>query len=186
MINLLPPEEKKKLLLERKRKIITIFWLLILFFIFCLILFLFSAKIYLRNELKSEKAVLETANKETEQSEIQNVRQRIKSANLNFKKLNSFYREKIYFSDILEEISKIVPQDIFLTEISINSSVTEKKKLITEIFLSGFSPTREILFNFKEKLQNDNYFKEIYFSPSNWVKSADINFFINFKLRNPS
>jgi Tfp pilus assembly protein PilN len=183
MINLLPPEEKKKLLLEKKKKIVTIFWLLILFFIFCSILFLFLAKIYLRSELKSEKAVLEMANKGVEQSEIQDVRQRVKLANLNFKKLNSFYHQKIYFSDILENISKIIPQEIFLKGISINSSVNKKKKLITEISISGFSPTREILFNFREKLQNDNYFKEVYFSPSNWIKSTDINFFITFKAK---
>lgn len=184
MINLLPPKEKKKLLLEKKKKIITIFWFLILFFIFCLILFLFFAKTYLQNELKSEKSVLGVVNKGTEQSEIQSVRQRVKLANLNFKKLNSFYRKKIYFSDILENISKIVPPEISLKEISINYSINKKKKLVAEISLSGFSPSREILFNFREKLQNDNYFKEIYFSPSNWIKPTDINFFITFKENN--
>ena len=181
MINLLPPEEKKKLLLEKKRKIVTIFWLLAVFFILCLILFLFLAKIYLQSEIKSKKAVLAVVDKGIEQTKIKNIRQRVKSANLNFKRLGSFYRQKIYFSDILKNISEVIPQNIFLTSISIKFSANKKKEPVAEISLSGFSPTREILFDFKENLQNSGYFKDVYFSPSNWIKATNINFFITLK-----
>jgi len=186
MINLLPPKEKKKLLLEKKRKIITIFWFLILFLIFCLTLLLFLSKTYLQKQIKSDSLVLTTAKQGTKQLAIGDVRKRVKSANLNFKKLNSFYSQKIYFSDILESISKIIPQEIFLTGISIRPSVDKKKKLIINISLSGFSPNREILFNFRKNLQNDGHFRGVYFSPSNWVKAKNINFFITFNFFNDS
>ncbi len=184
MINLLPPEEKKKLLSERKKKIVIIFWILILFFIFCLILILFSVKICLQIETKSERALLAVANEGFNQPEIQNLRERIESANSNLRKLDSFYKKKIYFSDILENVSKIFPQQIFLTNFSIISSVEKEKESLMKVSFSGFSPTREILFNFRKELENNSYFQEVYFPPSDWVKSNDIDFFTTFKINN--
>jgi len=182
MINLLPPEEKKKLLLEKKKKIVIISWILILFSVFCLILILSSIKIYLQIETKSEKALLAAANEGFNQPEAQNFRERIELANSNLKKLSSFYKNKIYFSDILKNISQIIPQQIFLTNVSINPSIEKEKESLIKVSLFGFSPTRDVLFNFRKKLENNDYFQEVYFPPSDWVKSTDINFSITFKI----
>jgi len=182
MINLLPPEEKKKLLSERKKKIVIIFWVLISFFLFCSILVLSSMKIYLQIETKSEKAFLAAANKGVNQPEVQDFRGRIKIANSNLEKLNSFYKKKIYFSDVLKNVSEIIPQQIFLTNLSIIPSVEKEKEQLIKVSLSGFSPTRDVLFDFRKKLENNDYFQEVYFPPSDWVKSTDIDFSITFKI----
>ncbi len=193
MMNLLPPEEKSKLLLEKKKKMTIIFWFLVLFFIFFAILALLSIKTYLQIEIGSEKILLEQSNQDFNQKEIKSFKEKVEIANSNLEKLNSFYQKKVYFSDILENISKILPQQVFLTSLSIIPSSDEgegnkkdkkgEENPSVKISLSGFSPTREVLFGLRKKLEEDNYFEEIYFSPSDWVKPTDINFSITFKVK---
>jgi len=181
MINLLPPVEKGKLLLERKKRIIIILWALVLFFLVCLILILFSIKIYLRNQVESQKTFLVEAEKEFEQSEIQDLRKRISSVNLTLTKLNSFYQQKIYLSQILEKISQTLPSEAYLTNLSAVFSSDEEEGNV-RVSLSGFVSTRETLFEFKKNLEKESNFKEISFPPANWVAPFDINFFVTFKV----
>ena len=181
MINLLPPEEKEKFLLEKKKRIIIILWALVLFFLVCLILILFSIKIYLRSQVESQRAFLIEAEKEFEQSEIQDLRKKISSVNLTLTKLNSFYQQKIYFSQILEKISQTLPSEAYLNNLSAVFSSDEEKGNV-RVSLSGFVSTRETLFEFKKSLEKESNFKEISFPPANWVEPTDINFFTSFKV----
>ena len=183
MINLLPPNEKNKLLLERKRKIITIVWFLLLVFMVCFIGVLFLAESCLKKEIKRENADLILANSKAENIKIKEIKKRLEDADSNFKKLESFYSKKIYFSDVLEKISQIMPEEIYLTGISVNRSLDKNKKTITEVSISGFSPTREILFKLKENFQRNKFFQEVLFPPSDWVKPTDIKFLVTFKLK---
>ncbi len=181
MINLLPPVEKEELLLEKKKRITIILWLLVLFFLLCLILILFSVRIYLQIQAESEKTLLDETRKEFRQSGIQDFREEINSVNLTLTKLNSFYQQKTYFSEILERISGILPQGIYLTNFSTEFAVEEGKYI--EVSLSGFSPTADSLFEFKGNLEKESDFKDIYFPPSNWVKLIGINFSVTFKIK---
>ena len=181
MINLLPPVEKEELLLEKKKRITIILWLLVLFFLLCLILILFSVKIYLQIQAESQKTLLDEAREEFGQSEIQDFREEINSVNLTLTKLNSFYQQKTYFSKILERISGILPQGIYLTNFSAVFGA-EKGEYI-EVSLSGLSPTADSLFEFKGNLEKESDFEDIYFPPSNWVKLIDINFLATFKIK---
>lgn len=181
MINLLPPVEKEKLALEKKKRIIIILWALVLFFLVCLILILFSIKIYLRSQVESQKAFLIEAEKEFEQSEIQDFREKVSSVNLTLTKLYSFYQQKIYFSQILEKISQALPSEAYLTNLSAVFCPDGEKGNV-RVSLSGFVSTRETLFEFKKNLEKESNFKEISFPPANWVEPTDINFFINFKI----
>ena len=180
MINLLPPAEKEEFLLEKKKRITIILWLLVLFFLLCLILILFSVKIYLQIQAESQKTLLDEAREEFGQSEIQDFREEINSVNLTLTKLNSFYQQKTYFSEISERISGILPQGIYLTNFSAIFAVEKGEHI--EVSLSGFSPTADSLFEFKENLEREGDFKDIYFPPSNWVKLIDINFSATFKI----
>ncbi len=184
MINLLPPDEKKRLLLKKKERIITIFLALGLFFIFCFSLVLISFKAYLDIEAKSEKILLETAIKKFNQPKITGLKKKVKSANLELKNLNSFYGKKIYFSDILENISNIIPEEIYLNKLSISLLPDNEKEKLVMVSLSGFSPTREILFAFRKKLEDSSRFREIYSPPSDWIKPTNINFFLKFEMSN--
>lgn len=186
MINLLSPKEKQVLLLEKKKRLATILWFLIFFFLVCLILVLFSLKIYLQNQVKFQKTLLLESEREYEQSGIQDLREKINSANLFLTKINSFYQKKIYFSKILEKISKTPPRGLYFTSLSIvfcpPEKETEKEKSTLKISLSGFSPTREILFDFKKKLEKEENFKEVDFPRVSWVKPTNIDFSITFEI----
>lgn len=181
MINLLPPEEKEELLLEQKKRIIIILGILVLFFLICLFLFSFLVKIYLEIQVVSQKELFQEIEKGSLQSEMQGLKSKITLINQDLTKLEQFYKEKIYFSEILEKISQTIPRDVYLTNFSATISPAEKKSLI-KIFLSGFAPTREILFEFNKKLEEESDFKNISFPAANWIKPRDINFFVSFEI----
>jgi len=171
MINLLSPIEKEKLLLEKKKRIVIILWILVLFFLTCSILILFSIKTYIQAQVKSQQYLLTEAKKEKNQSEIENLQEEINSINSRLTKLSSFYQDEIYLSDILEKISKTLPKELYLTNLSI---------IFPFVSLSGFAPTTETLFEFKENLGKEPSFKEVCFPPANWVDLTDINFSVTF------
>lgn len=177
MINLLPPEEKEKLLLEQKKRIVIILWFLVLFFLVCLPLILFAAEIYLKDQLDTQKTLLTEVQKEYNRPEIQNLQEKIKTTNSILTKLNSFYQKKIYFTEILERISKTLPEGTYLTNFSTIFSPDTLK-----VSLSGFVPTIEILFEFKKNLEKEEDFKEIFFPLANWVKPTNIDFFITLEI----
>jgi len=180
MINLLPPKQKTRILLEKKKKIAIIFWFLALFFICCLFLILMSVGIYLKSEVESQKIILRQTEMQFDRSETKNFQEMINSANLNLTNLEKFYRQKVHFAGVLEEISKTLPQQLYLTNLS--ASLCAEENGCVKINLSGFSPTRENLFEFKTNLEKENNFKEIYFPASNWVGPKDINFSVSFKI----
>lgn len=180
MINLLPLTEKENLLLEKKKRIAIILWILVLFFLICLILILFSIKIYIQSQVESQRTLLVEAEKEFEQSEIQELRAKINSINSTLTKLDSFYQEKIYFSQVLEEISATLPQGMYLTGFSVIPPLNKENGI--KVSLSGFAPTVEHLIELKNNLDEDPNFKETSFPPENWVNPEDIDFFITFKI----
>jgi Tfp pilus assembly protein PilN len=182
MINLLPPEEKTIILLEKKKKIAIIFWFLILFFICCLFLILLSVKIYLQSEVESQRVILQQTEMQFDRSETKNFQGVINSANSDLKNLETFYRQKVYFARVLEEISRTLPQQLYLANLSVSLCAGENS--CVKITLSGFSPTRENLFEFKTNLEKENNFKEIYFPSSNWVKPEGVDFSASFKIEN--
>ncbi len=176
MINLLPPEEKEILLKERQFREILILEVLIFLFFVLFILILFSIKLELKGEILFQKAVLEQKQLISESSKIKALEQKINSSNQVLSRLTAFYQDDFYLSDIFEEISKTIPSRMYLTNFSYNR---EKK----EISLSGFSPNRQILSEFKENLEKSSRFNKIYFPASNWIKPADIDFFVSFEIR---
>jgi len=185
MINLLPPQEKENLLLEKKKTMVVILWFLILFFLLCLILILFLIEIYLQGQVDAQKIISAEAKKESTQSEIKNIREKISSANTTLVGLNSFYQKKFYFSDNIQKISELLPSGTYLTNFSAVFYSVEKEDVKEEgirVSLSGHTPTREILLEFKKNLGEEQSFKKVYFPPSSWVKPADIDFLATFEI----
>lgn len=169
-INLLPPQQKKELFHEQKYKLFLIFGVLAVVFLIALSLALFAIKIHISGESQGEKIIIP--------AQVQDYEKEILAINKNLQNLSSFYEEAPNFIKIIEEISKIVPQGIGLTSLSLNFS---KKTRNFSAFLQGFSPDRELLFQFKKNLESDTSFKDVNFPPSSWVKPENIEFSISFK-----
>jgi Tfp pilus assembly protein PilN len=176
MINLLPPQQKEELLQEEKFKLVLILGILFLIFLICLILILFSIKIYISGEVETQKILLSQEEERFKGTQTQNLEEKIISSNQILSKLSSFYSRQISLTEVLEKISQGLPSGAYLTIFNFNSENNQ-------VSLSGFSSSREILLEFKKNLEKEENFQEIYCPPSNWVKPTDIDFVVNFKIK---
>jgi len=175
MINLLPSTQKEELIEEEKYKLVLILGILFSIFLICLILILFSIKIPISGQLEVQKILLSQQEENFKKSQIQNLEEKVISFNQVLSKLSSFYYSQISLAEISEKISQDLPSGAYLTNFNFNSETSQ-------ISLSGFSPSREILLEFKKNLEKEENFQEIYFPPSNWVKPDNIDFMVNFKI----
>ena len=184
MINLLPPQEKQKLKAERKKRMTIILWFLVMFSVGLLVLLLFSVKVYLKTQIIAGQDVL--ANSQgSEESGIDLLRERVKKANDAITNLRGFYQDKIYFSEINQRVAELLPSDAYLTIFSVGAFTREEDKKVESGYkfsLSGYAPARETLFAFKNNLEKENRFQNVYFPPVNWVKPTDVEFFVTFEI----
>ena len=175
MINLLPPQQKEELFQEERFKLVLTLGIIILAFLVFLTSILFSIKTSLLANLEIQKIYFEQREKELESPEIRELEGKIKNYNLTLSKLETFYQGQPDLTSILEEISQTLPQGTYLTSLNFNPQ-------ISQISLTGFSPNREILLQFKENLEKTEGLKEIYFPPASWLPATNINFSVNFKI----
>lgn len=169
MINLLPSQYKEELLTEETKKLILILGSLIFLFLLSLILILFSIKIYLASQLESQKIFLDLAKKERESTEAEELENKIESFNQKLSRLDNFYEKQIRPTEILDTIFKKIPLGIYLTNISYSKDPSQ-------IFLSGFSPSRETLFQFDKNLKEEFGEKNVKFPEKNWIQPTNIDF----------
>ncbi len=175
MINLLPPRYQQELRQEENRRLILILGTLLLIFLISVTLILFSVKLYIQGQLESVKVLVDLEEKTLQTSVIQNLRERVNSVNQNLSKLNAFYEEQISSISILEKVFKTLPPEIYLSAFS-------WQKNTSQVAISGFSPNREVLFLFQKNLEEAKEFGEIRFPTQNWIKPADIDFYVTFKI----
>jgi len=177
MINLLPLEQKKELRQEEILKLVLILGIIFLAFLISLTLILYLIKISFLIDFEFQKISFEERKKEIEKLKIQELKEKIKNYNLIISQLESFYQRQVDLTSILEKILETFPEKIYLTSFNFNSQNFQ-------FFLTGFSPNREILLQFKKNLEErSDFLKEIYFPPANWLKTTDINFSVNFKIK---
>jgi len=179
MINLLPQREREILTQEENWKLILILGIIFLTFLISLALILFSIQVYISGQIEAQKILF--SQKEVESSKVQDFQEKIKLTNLSFSKLNSFYQGVFNGSEILEKTSGALPPGTYLTNFTL-STITGEEEYPAQISLSGFSPNRETLLEFKKNLESQELFKEVYFPPSNWVEPINIDFSVNFKI----
>jgi len=177
MINILPPSEKRNILVKEDEKIVLILGILIFVFLLCLSLVLFSIMIYVRGEAEMEKIILDQEKKEFEGSEVKGFSEKIKTANKKLSDLQDFYLNQARTVEIIEKISSIIPEGVYLGGISYN-------KNNYRINLSGFAKTQESLYRFRQNLESQEKFDGIYFPPSTWIESENITFNVSFDIKN--
>ncbi len=154
---------------------------LLLFFLISLLLILFSIKIFVTGEVEAQKILFAEREKEFKNTQMQNLQNNLTAFNKKLSQLDSFYQNQSNSSEILEEISKTLPPGVYLNNLSIVPQGGKEGGFVCN--LSGFSPDRQTLLDLKESLEKEKNFQEVYFPSSNWVKPADINFTISFKVK---
>lgn len=174
-MNLLPPEQKQELLLEEKFKIILILGIIILASLASFVFILISIKISLSAEISIQKINFEQKEKEIKNPVLQEIEEKIILANAVFSELASFYRGQKDTIVVFEKIFNALPTGVYLNNLSFNS-------VSSQVFISGFSPSRETLLKLKENLEKESSFSGIYFPPTDWIEPWNINFSLNFKI----
>lgn len=169
MINLLPPEYKKEVQIEETRRLVMVLGLVVLFTLFCFIIILIFLKIYLLIQIDFQRSSLELIKKQAETSEAQVIMGKIRDSNKTFARINDFYEQKFNLEEALEKLAQTIPEGIYLTNLSYS-------KDSSQIILAGFSPSRDLLVQFKKNLEQREEFQEIYFPTSSWIKPANIDF----------
>jgi Tfp pilus assembly protein PilN len=176
MINLLPPEEKNKIQQEKQLREFLILAFTFFSALLCLGLILFLIKIDLESKLALQQTILEQRKDEFDSSEAVEVENEVVFLNQLLDQANSFYQDKTYLTDVLEQLSQALPQGISLNTLSY-------KQANNQISLSGIAVDREALLELKNNLESNPNFKKIYFPSSNWVSPQDINFLVSFVIQ---
>ena len=173
MINLLPIKEKNEFLEIEKQKIIIILGSLVLLFLISLMLVLFSVRLYVKSQINVQRTLVSSAEKQSQDSAIEDIQQKIQLVNQTFTQIDSFYKDNFYVTEILKKITDLLPLGVYLRSFSFSSS---------KIFLTGFAPDRETVFQIKQNLESQPEFTEVSFPPLNWVKAKDIDFTASFEI----
>lgn len=172
----------------RRRVLLFLFFVLIFFII--LILILFCLKFYITLQANSLNNLILEKEKELKSSQFQNLKTQVTNINQNLAKIQNLHYEQILLQPILEKLSPLLPQAAYFTDLSLKKNFIEvenkktgkkEKKFFAELSIGGFALSREALFSFKKSLEGEPTFEEVYFLPSCWVKSTDINFSLSLK-----
>jgi len=175
MINLLPQRQKEELKEEESRKLIIVWAVFVCFFAVSFVSILLSIRNYISGKIDFQKIALEQKEEELENPQIQSLRKNLVSFNATLSDLEAFYRDQAEFSETLISLSRIVPANIYLANISFS-----KKDGGATCNISGFSPDRKSLLELKNNLEKT--FQEINFPQSNWLEPEDINFTASLKI----
>lgn len=180
MINLLPEKEKKQFKLHiLNRQIIVsglfsigaILFLSIFMLIIYLTLFLTQSQIKQSNVLFSEAQELEERISQLNKELAGFINQRLEY-------LNQIEDKKIYWSEVLEQLTIITPDNVRLVLLE-----TDKKEE-NKIKIGGNAKTRDDVLLFQKILEQEKQFIEIESPLSNFVKQKDVDFYFSFKIKN--
>lgn len=172
MINLLSPQYKKQLQEEQRFRFVAIFGFSIFVFLICFVLMLVALRLYVSNQIQTEKFFTTIPPKELA---LQNQTvQSLKQANADFSALSKLYEKRFSPTTILEHTINDLPSDISLQDIEVSSA---------GVSLKGFAPTRNSLLNFRKALEADSLFKSVLFPLTNLATEQNIAFTIQMQFQ---
>lgn len=175
MINLLPQKEKEFLIQEEQLRIVLVLGILFLALLVFLALALFLINTYILRQIDLGQAKISLEDGEFKNSDTRVLKEKVSFFNQELLKLDAFFEDQVSLTSAISKISQTLPSGVYLSSLSYQKD-TEK------ISLSGFCPTREVLFELKKNLESEEKIKELDFPPSNWAKPKDIEFHLNFKI----
>lgn len=172
-INLLPEERKKSLAIESFNKFLfkigSVVVLAILLFIFFL-----GANLFILNIYKKINKTEVAQNNENEVSfVIQKAKNNIDDQHTKTDKLIKEIKSKEPFWEYLDKINSIIPEDIYYSKIEVSKE---------SIKLEGLALDRNSLIDFKNVLEEGDFFNEVNMPISNLTSQENINFEISINL----
>ena len=173
-LNLLPPQDKKDLELAKLSRLIASLAVWFLIFLIIFTLFLVSTYFSLSILLAEQKKLIGIRQSDPKTQDVLKIEEKIKRTNQIVKQVYSKQQEMILWTPLLEEMTKIVPSGIYLTNFSYQATDNQ-------ITLNGWANWRENLLYFQESLKENSFFKEVEAPLSNLIKQRDIDFSFTLK-----
>jgi len=173
-LNLLPPQDKKDLELAKLSRLIVSLAVWFLIFLIIFTLFLVSTYFSLSILLAEQKKLIGIRQSDPKTQEMLEIEEKIKQTNQIVKQVYSKQQEMILWTPPLEEMTKIIPSGIYLTNLSYQA-------IDNQITLNGWADWRENLLRFQESLEENSFFKEVEAPLSNLIKQRDIDFSFTLK-----
>ena len=173
-LNLLPPQEKKILSLEEIQRWISFYGVAVLGLLFVFIVLLMVAWLFIMVQLDWAKADLEKARQNFNSQGFKEQENKVNQINQQLGKISRAQNDYRSYLDVLAKISTLIPANIRLNAFSLN----EQK----EIRLNGFTPQRELIIQFRERLEKSGFFKDIESPLSNLTQQTNITFDLKFKI----
>jgi Tfp pilus assembly protein PilN len=178
MINLLPSEQKLRLKeQENWKRVFVVLTFILVSLLFLAFLFQVSSW-YIVSKVDLSKVLADEA--KLKSAEFKSFEKTVSQTNQNLSKIQKFWQTEVLITPLFEKLIKLTPETIYFTNFSFKKH-PESKPLLIEVNISGFAKTREDLFNFKESLEKEKSFENLYFLPSSWVAPTNAKFSLFFK-----
>ena len=173
-LNLLPPKEKREAKLAS-----FVHWLAFLavpfsFFFLIFILFLASAFLSLLIMTKAQEEAIKIRENDFKMQDLLETEEKIAEINQVLSQVHRKQSETVSWAPILEEISKITPKGIYLTNFSYNQSKNT-------IILVGWAGGRKDVLFMEKLLEESPFFDQINSPLSNLLKQNEIDFSFNLQ-----
>ena len=175
--NLLPHEEKDEQYYDTIAK--TLKRLIQFAFLLLLVLWALGGLLILRIDQQEKNLVqgLQTEVNREKLKELSSINAQLKELRILNGKVDRAQKSEFLFSNLLEELSKIVPQNVALTAFE---TIVDQPGWIK---IKGVARTRDNFLKFKESLESSEYCAKVESPLSNYVTPESFSFELNIQLK---
>ena len=173
-LNLIPPNKKEEIGKNRRLKMVirTEIVLTIVAVVFLAVLLSFRYSLEL--DLAGEEMLNSQIEKADQFEKIKNYDNQFNQANERIGQIADIDQAQLYWSKIFEKISQLTPAGIEVQTFS-----TDQDAMV----IAGLSDTRDNLIEFKANLEENACFSDVVLPLSNLVDKTDVDFKINFNVK---
>ncbi len=166
-INLLPSNKKETIRIQQLAgRVLEIGFLAItavmvfsLFLLACLFIINLQGEIIEKESIELKKVMV--------YNEVQKTHEAVNEYYQSTQQLDNGLSDQVSYINLLEKINDLIPDDLFLQEISI-----AEDKLV----INGFSSNRNALIEFRDRLETEESFGSVESPISNFTASENVNF----------
>ena len=149
----------------------------------CLVFVLLAIYFFVSGDISSQNFLLNQSTQEFKSPDFSGLQTTIDKYNEILPMILSFYQKQESFSDILSTINSISkPDGLSVVNISLSDDKKNTGKIIVAI--SGVSPTRDNLLEYKNNISKEPAITNVLFSPESWINPKNINFSVAFDINN--
>lgn len=192
-INLLPKIRKEEIKWRRINQFVIFYGIIMLMIFGIFTVFLLAVQIYLHTESAFLDQKIQEKQKSAKARELEILETKSKVFNEEVSSLDKIQIEHIYFSQILEECAEIIPKGVHLSVFDVQKVVEVSEKLkdknskntglkpkenLYKVNIIGKAKTREDILDFRDALEDSEYFQNPNLPLANLTKRHDVEFAI--------